>query len=119
MRVDIYLNIHKSKKLGKKVFSIKDKKINKVVDHSSGGFFIKNASFIVSKAGRERVIKEKRKNVHAFIRGQFVTGLKPSKEAIATYNPYLYDSFVDSVTKKKIFASDLVYIDLNGKIYYR
>ena len=61
MRVDVYFNIHKSKKEGVKFYSIKDKKTNRVVKHMSGNFFIRNARFVVSEKGRERVIKEKRK----------------------------------------------------------
>ena len=119
MRVDVYYNVHKSKKMGKKVYSVKDKRTNRVIKHLTGGFFVKNASFVVSEKGRERVIKEKRKNVHAFIRGEFAENLRPRKEATAIYNPYLYDSFVDSISKKKVFASSLVYIDSDGTIFYR
>lgn len=119
MRVDVYFNIHKSKKEGMKIYSIKNKKTNRVVNHLSGNFFIRNARFVVSEKGRNRVLKEKKKNVHAFIRGEFVENLNPRKEAIATYNPYLYDSFVDSISKRKIYSSNLVYVDKEGTIFYR
>lgn len=119
MRVDIYFNIHKSKQSNEKIFSVKDKKTNKVVNHLAGGFFIKNAQFIVNESGRQRVLSERKKNVHAFIRGELLFSEIPSKESSATYNPYLYSSFVDTVSKERVFRSDLVYIDKDGKIYYR
>lgn len=50
-------------------------------------------SFSVSQAGRNRVLREKRKNVHAFIVGKFLaSGSSPSIEISGaqpvTYNPY-------------------------------
>ena len=119
MRVDVYLNLHKTRQENKKIYSLKNKRTNRVENHLSGGFFIKNASFVVSKSGRERVIKSRSKNVHAFVRGELAFGLLPSKESIAYYNPYLYESFVDFVSKEKITSSSLVYFCEDGKIYYR
>ena len=119
MRVDIYLNLHKTKKENVKVYSVKNKKTNRVERYLTGGFFIRNASFVVSYSGRERVLKTNSKNVHAFIRGNLDFNLVPTKESVVYYNPYLYDSFVDFVTKEKITNSSLVYFCEDGKIYYR
>lgn len=119
MRVDVYLNLHKTRQQDRKIYSIKNKKTNRVEKHMSHGFFIKDATFVVSQAGRNRVIESNSKNVHAFVRGQLEFGLMPTKEAVAYYNPYLYDSFVDFVSKEKITQSSLVYFCEDGKIYYR
>ena len=54
---------------------------------------LKNCEFKVSEKGRQRVLKEKRKNVHAFVkgtltkRGGFTNGDK------VTYNPYKMSTF--------------------------
>tara|TARA_R110002020_G_scaffold472499_1_gene700685 strand:+ start:1282 stop:1731 length:450 start_codon:yes stop_codon:yes gene_type:complete len=130
MRVEIYLNLHKTKKEGSAVYSVRSMETRRVIKHLTGDFFINKAQFIVSKAGRDRVLKEQRKNVHAFIRGELVeTCNKPSLYArwikisniydgIATYNPYLYDTFVDKETKQPITSSN-VYIGKQGTIYYK
>ena len=56
---------------------------------------LKSAIFKVSEAGRQRVIREKRKNVHAYIEGyeieSFPEGVKPSKRI--SYNPYKSSHF--------------------------
>ena len=61
--------------------------------------YLHNVKFKVSEAGRQRVIKEQRKNVHAFAIG--VIG-PPSfelwgKDSVSvSYNPYKYSTFVTS-----------------------
>jgi hypothetical protein len=64
MKVRVYFNLHK------KMLSVQEK-INgswKVVDHVEQ-IWLGNAKFKVSEVGRQRVIKNKRKNVHAYIEG--------------------------------------------------
>jgi hypothetical protein len=52
----------------------------------------------VSEAGRQRVLKEKRKNVHAGVKGTRIFRI-PNKGKLffqpAYYNPYEYETFVD------------------------
>lgn len=108
MNVCIYYNLHK------KIWSIKamDGKLKgKVVSHAKR-VVVENAVPKISEAGRQRVLREKQKNVHAGIIGVLV-GLSedatgsldmPIPEAILfqkrecseriTYNPYLHDAFV-------------------------
>ena len=85
-----------------------------------------DVEFKVSESGRQRVIKEKRKNVHAFaiakkvypIPFDRVTALMEMRSyRSATYNPYLYDSFVDRATKEKIKNSSHAVL-YNKKIAY-
>ena len=62
----------------------------------------------VNKKGRERVLREKRKNVHAGISGylsqKFFSDawddITEKELTEITYNPYKYESFVDKDTKK-------------------
>lgn len=129
MKVEIYLNLHKTRKEGCAVYSVRSMETRRVIKHLMGDFFINEAKFIVSKAGRNRVLKEQRKNVHAFIRGELeeanpsrwfngTQGLMGIYDGIATYNPYLYDTFVDKETKQPITSSN-VYIGKEGTIYYK
>lgn len=50
-----------------------------------------NCTFKVSKAGRDRVLREQRKNVHAGVVGYFVVDRPqpvPPDPLLVTYNPY-------------------------------
>jgi hypothetical protein len=54
---------------------------------------LKDVTPVVSLAGRERVVKEGRKNVHAYLRGLIDDAPKPSVCVELTYNPYKSCSF--------------------------
>ncbi len=105
MKVEVYFNLHK------KLFSVRDCKTGRVVDRVCN-IWIEDPEFVVRKAGREKVLREKKKNVHAFVRGKWIQNLlvedaskildhrKHSQEV--TYNPYKYDSFVTKHDAKPI-----------------
>ena len=66
MKIEVYFNLHK------KLFSIRalsGENKGRVIAHRDR-VAITGADFVVQKAGREKVLAEGRKNVHAFIRGQ-------------------------------------------------
>ena len=60
IKVDVYYNLHK------KTFSIRCN--GKVIAHRDK-VTIKNPQYIVGEKGKQRVRREKSKNVHAFVRG--------------------------------------------------
>ena len=63
----------------------------------------------VRQSGRERVIKEQSKNVHAHIIGYFTSSnLDMINANRMTYDPYKYDSFVDKDTKEKVLEAKYV-----------
>jgi hypothetical protein len=79
------------------VYSVK---VNGKVLLHSNNIVVENAEFIVHKAGQAKVRKEKRKQVHAFVKGDIVVDpLKLQnlkfKNKTAYYNPYKTDTFVD------------------------
>jgi len=94
MKVKVYFNLHK------KVFSVvamEGEHKGLVIDHTDY-IELSSAEFKVQKKGRERVLKEKRKNVHAYIMG-YDCRLKDDSELTfnwvrAKYNPYLNSTFV-------------------------
>jgi hypothetical protein len=100
MKVDVYWNLHKQ------TFSIRSREkedYGRVIRHADH-VHIKNPTAVVSKAGRERVLREKKKNVHAVIRGELVEAGE-QKYFIANecpwdkryewqYNPYMHDQFM-------------------------
>ena len=65
MKVQVYRNLHNG------LISIQDLSTGLVLGHAYA-IDLKRADFIVREAGRQQVIKEKRKNVHAFVRGEVV-----------------------------------------------
>ena len=82
----------------------------KVLEHSTE-FFLKDVEFRVSKAGRDRVLKEQRKNVHAFVCGTPDDGWPVDQvERKVTYNPYKYNSFVYADTLEPIETADYAFI---------
>ena len=90
-KVRVYWNLHK------KVYSVQDYETGKVIDHMPALSMI-DVSFHVRNGGKERVRKEGRKNVHAFMVGYVSmtrgTALVTRGAKKVTYNPYKYDSFV-------------------------
>lgn len=93
-KIEVYYNLHKH------LFSVRALDgVNKgrVIAHSETAYLV-NPKFVVQPRGRQRVLEEQRKNVHAFVRGFQASILDriPDKSEMTevTYNPYKYDSFV-------------------------
>ncbi len=108
-RVQVYYNLHK------KCLSIRYK--GKVIEHARE-VTLTDAKFHVSEKGRQRVLKEKRKNVHAYVSGKlketfwFTQAPKyvwTAKQRV-TYNPYKHKSFVDKLTLEPIANAEVVHI---------
>ena len=95
VKVYVYFNLHK------KCFSVKALEGNckgLVVAHTDTAC-LKDVTFKVSEAGRQRVLKEKRKNVHAGVVG-YLEGFTDNSTAgykQAYYNPYKTRTFLLSV----------------------
>ena len=87
-RVYVYFNLHK------KVWSVRQS--GRVVEHTKN-IMLKDCRFLVSEAGRKRVLREKKKNVHAGISGYVVDSIPDIVYESCThlaYNPYKYKGFV-------------------------
>lgn len=109
MKVFVYFNLHK------KCFSVKalsGEHKGKVVAHRNDVLVYK-PTFKVSEAGRQRVLKEQRKNVHAGVVGEWFDSEYDARtcELIAlstgsqvTYNPYKYDRFVYRSSERDVNA---------------
>lgn len=115
MRVFVYFNLHK------KVWSIKaleGANRGRVIAHREI-VILEDAKPRVSEAGRQRVIKEKRKNVHAGVVGYWdeersADHNKAYDAYNVTYNPYKYRSFVYcNDTEKYWKGSDWVAMNSN------
>jgi hypothetical protein len=112
MRVYVYFNLHR------KCFSIKaleGKNKGRVVAHRDDVLLF-DGTFKVSEAGRQRVLRERKKNVHAGVVGQWdetgtdlitIDRVTTIGTAI-TYNPYKYNTFVHLYGEHPIETGRLV-----------
>lgn len=120
MRVFVYFNLHR------KCLSVKaleGERKGRVIAHADSVELV-NATFKVSQAGRQRVLRERRKNVHAGVVGT-MTNLPAHystihiAEALYTpvkYNPYRFDSFVHAVNETPVHnAKRAVIATRNGR----
>lgn len=123
MKVDVYRNLHNG------LYSIKSREAGTrglVIAHADR-VWLNDVQFIVSDAGRARVLREKKKYVHAFVRGTLSsffgmvrdvdvdlskvgewTHMEPEFQAMKehgeefTYNPYRFSTFVDRETESEL-----------------
>lgn len=92
MKVRVYRNLNK----GGLSIQVKTEKGWRVRDYSLF-VVLKNCTFKVLKSGRERVLREKCKNVHAWVEGELVS--KEEKDYLKCgfpepwYDPYKTDHF--------------------------
>ena len=90
MRVFVYYNLHRH------LFSIRASEgVNqgRVIAHRPE-VYLTDVRFRVSEAGRQRVLREQRKNVHAGVAGLWDDRLQAVTGSEVTYNPYRWNSFV-------------------------
>ncbi len=109
MKVFIYYNIRK------KTWSIKaleGSSKGRVIGHSNQ-LSIHNATFKVSQAGRNRVLAEKRKNVHAGVVGDLRIYEGDYSTSIS-YNPYKSGYFYNVETNEPLTGSKRV--SFNNKL---
>lgn len=103
MKVKVYFNLRK------KVFSVQHKGL--VIAHKDK-VMLSNVQFKVNEGGRQRVLKERRKNVHAFVIGEWCEYLEEAIDTKeVTYNPYKYSSFVLKNDLTPIYKADKVWLN--------
>jgi|CXWL01.1.fsa_nt_gi hypothetical protein len=104
--VDVYFNLHK------RVWSVRSRKTNKIILHTPQAA-VKDVKFVVRESGRKRVLKEKRKNVHAFVRG-ILADFHNNTDGSVThftrvhYNPFRAGYFFTEITNPVHNASLVV-----------
>ena len=105
--VKVYRNLNRKGK----VYSIQQ---DGLVVAYGNNFGLISPKFKVSEAGRQRVLKEQRKNVHAYMIGLMfaASGDRRGMRRIM-YNPYKWDSFIDE-HGDKVFTANAVVIKEEG-----
>lgn len=108
MIVQAYFNLHK------KCFSVRNKCENRTLLYSHI-LYLENANFIVKESGRKKVLQTKVKNVHAYIEAELIlpqpVSFKEPKGTRIRYNPYLFESFVNS-EQNAIYNAKQVYLNV-------
>ena len=86
-RVYVYFNLHK------KCWSVRQS--GRIVDHTNC-VLLRDCRFLVSQAGRKKVLQEKRKNVHAGVSGYLIDAIPYRRRSVSEiiYNPYKHETFV-------------------------
>jgi hypothetical protein len=109
MKVAAYYNLHKN------IFSLQSREkdtYGKVIGHVES-VVLKSPKFVVRQAGREKVLNDKTKNVHAFVVGYVVDGVDTRNLAkIVTYNLYKYSTFVVKETEEPIEQAEYAVLRL-------
>lgn len=115
----VYKNLTKDK------YSIKCAKTKLVVGYADTIDMV-NCTFKVSEKGRQKVLREKQKNVHAYIIGEILScegfesrnggevvmrgyEIRPMHMWRVTYNPYYTKTFID-VECKPVYSAERVYL---------
>ena len=113
MRVEVYFNLHKH------LFSVRSARSGRVILHTDR-VHIRNPEFVVRQGGRQRVLREGKKNVHAFVRGEATYFSKydcPTLDNVG-YNPYVYDSFVKLIDETPVRKAKRAYLSLEPTNIY-
>lgn len=119
MKVFVYFNLHR------KCFSIKaleGENKGRVVAHRDTVLLF-DGVFKVSEAGRQRVLRERKKNVHAGVVGVWAedSAFRDTHNRVmmygtpVTYNPYKYDSFVHRFGEHRIDNARMVALNVSNK----
>lgn len=113
--VKVYRNLHNGKL---SVIAVNDVGNKSVVAHVDN-IALLNPKFIISEAGRQRVLRTRQKNVHGFVTGKVIKvniDYKLDLPNKITYNPYKYSSFVRVNTEEPVFNLPSALIGANGLI---
>ena len=111
MKIKLYRNLHKN------CFSVVNRQTNRVVLHTDR-VVMTDVVPRVSEKGRQRVLTEKCKNVHARLYGNMIDDIDVTGMTLreVTYDPYKYSSFVykDDLTE---FTGCNIMLCMDNKLY--
>lgn len=116
MKVRVYKNLRLSTKRDP-MYSVMYK--GRVIAHVRS-IILAGAKFIVRESGRQRVLREKRKNVHAFVEGEWARGKKAHRLfgtcffSEVKYNPYMAPTFIRTAYRTPIHIADGAMIGKSG-----
>jgi hypothetical protein len=135
MRVKVFRNLHFTDRVMWSVQYYNTASKTWLLMMHTPNVMLRNAEFKVSEAGRQRVVRTKRKVVHAFVVGDLVVDPYwfatwqelETKGVPVTYNPYKYSQFVVAPSYRRgsvgvhaldeLESADMVWMTNTGKLY--
>lgn len=110
MIAQVYFNLHR------RCWSIRSSVTHRVINKLEPPRYLvilTDVTFKVNETGRQRVIRERRKNVHSFACGTLVdpqTAVGRFKECVVplSYNPYKAGHFIRTDTGEAVYACKLL-----------
>ena len=114
---DLYRNLHTN------TWSLVNRATGTVSEHPSEAF-VRDVSFVVQPAGNAKVRREKKKYVHAYVRGE-CSPIPPMRAAAylvhgwqrVTYNPYAHTSFVLADTGAPVYRAEAALLKADGSAW--
>ena len=108
-----YRNLNAQKRDGSVVYSIRGARF--VLAHA-GALRLSGVKFRVSETGRQQVLRERRKNVHAVVSGSVESfdGSDLEDMVAVSYNPYQNSTFVVVETGEPILEASEVVLNSKG-----
>lgn len=134
MRVKCFRNLHFKDRVVWSVQYYNSRSKSWLLMMHTPNVMLRNCTFKVSEAGRQKVIQNKRKIVHAFVIGELVVDPNwfphwkelESRGVPVTYNPYKYKQFVvhpeytpfaGFEPEMELAGADMVWMKDTGKLY--
>ncbi len=110
-RVQVYRNLGVHGEVAWSVRDAKTRLVLAVVPEAT----VTNATLRVNESGRKRVLREKQKNVHAYVEGEWSDAPAEAGDwAPIRYNPYNLASFVRSVDQVPVRTARAVRLSSAG-----
>ncbi len=86
---------------------------------------LEGVEFLVRESGRQRMLRRRRRNVHAYAIGHLSDYVHPSEQrALAPmhgrgvfYDPHRFSSFVDTETRSSVTRAESAQFDESGVVY--
>lgn len=104
--VRVYRNLHTG------LWSVKQG----VVKFHTSFISLRNVQFCVNEKNRQKVLRERRKNVHAYVQGYLSGDGVIVRAKPIHYNPYKYDSFMSEDNRVCSALHCIMYKDQSGKM---
>jgi hypothetical protein len=115
MKVDVYWNLHKG---GYSIRAAEGPSRGLVVGYTDS-ITLSDAVFVVRESARQRVLRDRRKPVHAWVCGTVAkAGIVSFGLVGVTYDPYRWRSFTRLDTGEPVHSAKLVILEtVNGKAH--
>lgn len=101
LKVKVYYNLHKH------CLSVQHK--GRVIAHVNS-ILLDGVQFVVQEGGRQRVLRERKKNVHAFVVGTVIRDFTAGAWKRVSYNPYRGATFYLLETDGPIYSAPAVLV---------